>query len=184
MHLFADYFDLIWVIVCFHIVTIKIFQAFWAAFYVLLVQLLHFRLLIGVKSNHFRAIQRGDLLPSIRLDFVWLYNGTEKALLIGSAIRVWYTIVFHCIDIERVRTMGSDGVQCGAVGYMIVVAAWRFFFPIWQSCKALVGYAICDHKRGDMLWCFMHPSCVCDHVSKTHWFYTLFSNRVKNYQLI
>lgn len=148
MHLFADYFDLIWVIVCFHIVTIKIFQAFWAAFYVLLVQLLHFRLLIGVKSNHFRAIQRGDLLPSIRLDFVWLYNGTEKALLIGSAIRVWYTIVFHCIDIERVRTMGSDGVQCGAVGYMIVVAAWRFSFPYGNRAQLWWGMLFVITKGG------------------------------------
>ena len=42
------------------------------------------------------------------------------------------------------------------------------FFPIWQSCTALRGYAICDHKIGGVVVCFVHPSCVCDHVSKTH----------------
>jgi len=58
------------------------------------------------------------------------------------------------------------------------------FFPIWQSCTALRGNAIWITKEGDMVWCFVHPSCVCDHVFKTHWFNTLFCKRVKNYQLI
>ena len=47
----------------------------------------------------------------IRLDFFWLYNGTEKAALIGGAIKVRYTNVLHCIDTIRVSTMESNAMQ-------------------------------------------------------------------------
>ena len=51
----------------------------------------------------------------IRFKLVWLYNGTEKAALIGGAIKVRYTIVFHCIDTGRVSTMESNAMQCDTI---------------------------------------------------------------------
>jgi len=47
----------------------------------------------------------------IRLEIVWLYNGTKKAALIGGSIKVRYTIVLHCIDTGRVGTMESNAMQ-------------------------------------------------------------------------
>ena len=47
----------------------------------------------------------------IRLEIVVLYNGTKKALLVGGAIKVRYTIVLHCIETARVGTMGSNAMQ-------------------------------------------------------------------------
>ena len=47
----------------------------------------------------------------IRLEIVVLYNGTKKALPCGSAIKVRYTKVLHCIDTGRVSAMECNAMQ-------------------------------------------------------------------------
>ena len=37
------------------------------------------------------------------------------------------------------------------------------FYSTSRKGFAFRGYHICDHKKGDMLWRFMHPSLICDH---------------------
>ena len=66
------------------------------------------------KTNHLRGYLNRHCMIVIRFKIVVLYNGTKKALLVGGAIKVRYTNVFHCIDTARVGTRESDGVQCGA----------------------------------------------------------------------
>jgi hypothetical protein len=56
----------------------------------------------------------------IRLEIVVLYNGTKKAALIGGAIKVRYTNVFHCIDTARVRTMESNAMQRDTLEHVLL----------------------------------------------------------------
>ena len=59
-------------------------------------------------------------------------------------------------------------VGCGLNRCLADVILHARFFPIWQTCFALRGWPICDHKVGGVVVCFVHPSSVCDHVFKTH----------------